>query len=170
MGYSANSDKSEEEVELQEQMVALIRAFGLHEPDRTPCGEPMSVSEAHALMEMEVGHSLSQNQLAARLHLEKSTVSRLVMQLQARGWIRQETAPNDGRMRLISLTEAGERAAESLAEARRHKYKQLFEAIPEAEREAVFHALKVVIRALQTGDVPEPAIQNEERKVANATA
>ena len=31
--------------DLQERMIALIRAFGLHKPDQTPCGRPVSVAE-----------------------------------------------------------------------------------------------------------------------------
>ena len=28
------------DLELQERMVGLVRAFGLHKPDVTPCGQP----------------------------------------------------------------------------------------------------------------------------------
>ena len=54
---------------LQEQMIALIRAFGLHRPDQTPCGKPVSVAEAHTLMELTREEPLSQNELALRLQL-----------------------------------------------------------------------------------------------------
>lgn len=37
---------------LQDQIVGFIRAFGLHQPDRTPCGQPVPVSEAQALHEL----------------------------------------------------------------------------------------------------------------------
>lgn len=154
---------------LQEQMVALIRAFGLNEPDRTPCGEQMSVSEAHTLMELDKNQLLSQNQLAYRLRLEKSTVSRLVAQLQKRGWVEQYTAANDGRLRLLTLTDRGRRAANSLSEARRRKYARLFEAIPEKEREAVFHALQVVISALDYDDANNLVPQHQKTETVNAT-
>jgi len=39
-------------IELQERMIGLIRAFGLHRPDETPCGQPVAVAEAHALLEL----------------------------------------------------------------------------------------------------------------------
>jgi hypothetical protein len=42
---------SNPELSLQEQLIALIRVFGLHRPDQTPCGKPVAVAEAHALME-----------------------------------------------------------------------------------------------------------------------
>ena len=54
----------------------LVRSLGLHKPDETPCGQPVSVAEAHALLEIAREPGISQNGLAGRLKLEKSTVSR----------------------------------------------------------------------------------------------
>lgn len=63
-------------IELQERMIDLIRAFGLHRPDEVPCGQPVAVAEAHALLELSREEPLLQKDLAAKLRLEKSTVSR----------------------------------------------------------------------------------------------
>ena len=30
----------------------MVRALGLHKPDETPCGQPVAVAGAHALMEL----------------------------------------------------------------------------------------------------------------------
>ena len=68
-------------------MVSLVRALGLHRPDQTPCGQPVAVAEAHAVLELSREPGLSQNSLAARLRLEKSTVSRIVTLLERRGWV-----------------------------------------------------------------------------------
>ena len=62
---------SNPELGLQEQLIALIRAFGLHRPDQTPCGKPVAVAEAHALMELAQMAPLSQNDLATRLQREQ---------------------------------------------------------------------------------------------------
>lgn len=56
----------EEASEFQQTMVALIRARGLHQPDRTPCGQPVAVAEAHALLELGREPGMSQNGLAAK--------------------------------------------------------------------------------------------------------
>ena len=118
----------------QDRMVQLVRAFGLHQPDRTPCGKPVTVSEAHALMELAHQQPLTQNELAARLRLEKSTVSRLVGQLDQRGWVRRERDPTDGRARLLRLTGPGQRASEPLAAARTDTFARIYPAIPPADR------------------------------------
>src|SRR5438046_1527168 len=92
---------------LQDQFIALIRAFGLHRPEQTPCGEPVAVAEAHALLELSLAEPLSQNDLAGRLRLEKSTISRQVTLLERRAWITRTRAPHDGRVIELRLTDAG---------------------------------------------------------------
>jgi DNA-binding MarR family transcriptional regulator len=133
---------------LQEQVVAFVRAFGLHRPAETPCGKPVPVSEAHALAELARGDGLTQNQLAARLRLEKSTVSRLVGQLADRGWVEREPHPTDGRAVRLHLTERGARVADEIEEARRRRFADLLERIPAAARDDVLQALAVLTEAL----------------------
>ena len=97
--------------ELAAAMVALVRSFGLHRPDETPCGQPVPVAEAHALMDLAAEGPLNHGELAARLRLEKSTVSRLVRQLEKRKWIKRTPAVSDRRVIQIQLTLAGKAAA-----------------------------------------------------------
>jgi DNA-binding MarR family transcriptional regulator len=134
---------------LQDRLVSFIRAFGLHQPERTPCGQPIPVSEAHALAELTRDAPLGQAQLGRRLRLEKSTVSRLVGQLIGRGWLERRPDPGDGRATLLVLTPAGQQAADELASARAAKIARLLEAIPADEREAVLHALDTLMEALR---------------------
>lgn len=129
-------------------MIALVRAFGLHRPDTTPCGEPVSVAEAHALMELSRAEGLSQNDLAERLQLVKSTISRLVGLLEGRGWVERRRDPRDGRAVQLVLTEQGQQAAAQLAAARQVKFARLLDRIPEQERDAVIHALKTLVEAM----------------------
>jgi DNA-binding MarR family transcriptional regulator len=134
---------------LQEQMIALIRAFGLHRPDQTPCGESVSVAEAHALMELARDAPLGQNDLVARLHLVKSTVSRCVGLLEARGWVERRRDPTDGRAVALWLTDAGRQAAAQLAGARQRKFARVLDHIPPEEREHVLLALTTLVEAMR---------------------
>lgn len=133
---------------LQEQMIALIRAFGLHQGDRTPCGISVSVAEAHALLELTRHEPLAQRDLAAWLRLEKSTVSRLVMQLIERGLVTREHSESDGRILLLSLTVDGRRIAGELAVARRTRFARLLSAIPEEQHGEVARALGIFVEAI----------------------
>ncbi len=128
-------------------MVALIRAFGLHRTDITPCGQTMSVSEAHALMEISNAESLSQRELGERLLLEKSTVSRLVGQLDERKWLRRSRDERDRRIVNLMLTARGRKVSERLGQARRRRFEMLLDAIPDSRRAAVIDALATVAEA-----------------------
>jgi DNA-binding MarR family transcriptional regulator len=136
-------------VALQNQLIAFIRAFGLHRPDQTPCGQPVAVAEAHALMELAQEAPLSQNDLVVRLRLEKSTVSRLVSQLEQRGWIERQRNAVDGRVLDLRLTESGRRIASDLATARQAKFARILESIPEEKREFVLDALQTLMEAMR---------------------
>ncbi|MGK5531259.1 MarR family winged helix-turn-helix transcriptional regulator [Streptomyces sp. URMC 129] len=132
----------------QEALGSFIRAFGMHQPEVTPSGRPVPVSEAHALTELAREGELRQAELARRLRLVKSTVSRLVGQLAARGWVERSSAHADGRGVLVRLTPAGQRAAGELATARRERFGRLLASIPEGERAGVVRSLGVLVRAL----------------------
>lgn len=130
-------------------MVTLIRSLGLHQPDRTPCGQPVSVAEAHALLELSREPGLSQSGLGARLRLEKSTVSRIVTALEKRGWVARSRGGADTRIVRVDLTDDGRRAAARLAVARQAKFERIFEAIPPAEREAVLASLDTLLQVIR---------------------
>ncbi|MDQ3533569.1 MAG: MarR family transcriptional regulator, partial [Actinomycetota bacterium] len=94
---------------------------------------------------------LVQKELATRLRLEKSTVSRLVGMLEKRGWVGRTRSLEDGRAVELRLTDAGAVAASNIAEARRAKFARILEAIPEAERASVLEALKTLEGAMYEG-------------------
>ena len=98
--------------ELSDAVVSFVRGFGLHRPDRTPCGFEAGVADAHALSELFAG-PLRQLELVARLGLAKSTVSRVVSNLVDRGWVMREPASDDGRGVRLALTAAGREAADA---------------------------------------------------------
>ncbi|CAA9224380.1 MAG: hypothetical protein AVDCRST_MAG77-640 [uncultured Chloroflexi bacterium] len=131
-------------------MGALVRALGLHRQDVTPCGVPISVSAAHALSELGAGGPLSQRHLAERLGLEPSTVSRLVDQLERRGWVRRERDPASRRTVRLGLTSQGAHLAGQVQAARAAVFARAAAAIPEEEWPGVARALDLLIAAIST--------------------
>lgn len=136
-----------EALTLQDRIAAFVRAFGLHQPDRTPCGQPVPVSEAYALAELHRDGALTQLELGGRLQLEKSTVSRLVSQLTSRGWVERVKRDGDARLVWLELTEAGRTAAGELAAARAVRFTGLLEAIPDGDRRTVIDCLTLLTEA-----------------------
>ena len=139
--------------QLQTLIVSFVRAFGLHNPEMTPCGQPISVSEAHALMELERERGLRQQDLAVRLNLEKSTVSRLVKKLESRGWIARTTDPADTRAFILRLTEAGHRNGQRIQQARTETFERLLESLDPGKYDAVTSGLSALVDVLRTNHV-----------------
>lgn len=133
--------------QLHQRMVAFVRAFGLHRPDETPCGAPVPVSEAHALTVLAEHGPLSQSELAGRLALTKSTVSRLVDQLERRGWAERHVGDGDARRRVVVLTTEGAKVGREISRLRRARLDRLLARLPEDDRPAVIRALDALVEA-----------------------
>lgn len=69
-------------------------------------GADLSPSAVHALMEIEAG-DVSAKDLAARLRLEKSSVSRMLRKLVESGDVSESPDAHDSRLKLLALTPAG---------------------------------------------------------------
>jgi DNA-binding MarR family transcriptional regulator len=132
---------------LQASFASVVRALGLLRPDTTPCGQPMSVTEAHAIGELHAAGHLTQQRLADRLRLQKSTVSRLVAELCADGLVTRSTNPDDRRSVLLELTALGRKRAERLAAARQALFGRLLDRLTAEERRLVIAGLDRLARA-----------------------
>lgn len=132
---------------LQTAFIGIVRALGLLRPDTTPCGQPMSTSEAHALGELHRGGAVCQQALADALRLQKSTVSRLVDQLERRGLVTRSTNPADRRSVLLGLTPTGTARAGQLEAARRDLFERLLAGLTPDERRTVIDGLTTLEEA-----------------------
>lgn len=129
----------------------------------------MPVSIAHALMELLGRSGVRQGELGQDLGLSKSAVSRVVGQLETKGWVKRTVDEADGRAWRLELTAKGARVARDVNSASLERFALLLEGIPASERDAVEGALTVlataIASALETrGDGPDAELQ--ERKPA----
>jgi len=133
---------------LRDHIQDFIRAFGLINPEQTPCGQTLSLAQAHALQRLGSGERTTQHMLADHLRLDKSTTSRLVTQLVERGWVARRENPANRRETFLSLTPAGKNVYTELAAAVRARYQTLWERIPVERHDAVLAALRLLTQAL----------------------
>jgi DNA-binding MarR family transcriptional regulator len=134
---------------LREQIQIFVRQFGLLEQEHTPCHVPLTPSQAHAFQVLGQAERLTQSQLAEALHLEKSTVSRLVQSLVERGWVERTSNPDNRREVLLSLTDAGHA---QFAEVQAHataRYHTIWSRILQDQRAQVLDALVTLNTILQ---------------------
>ena len=91
--------------------------------------------------------------LAKHANLDKSQASRAAEALIKRGLVERETSADDGRVVLISLTEAGRVLFRKVIPIARKWNADLFDCLDEKERQAFRHALdKVIANALPNPD------------------
>ncbi|MGZ6854907.1 MAG: MarR family transcriptional regulator [Mycobacteriaceae bacterium] len=82
-----------------------VRAASAREdPEKTPCGQLILGSGAHALGELDRDGPLTQQELGARLQWGRSAVSQRVSQLASRGWFTAGKRGAEARVWWVELT------------------------------------------------------------------
>jgi DNA-binding MarR family transcriptional regulator len=137
---------------LRHEVQRFVRRFGLFADDRTPCGQPLTPREAHALM-LILGRErehvpLVQKDLVADLGIDKSNVTRLVQSLARAGRVERTSSERDGRARVVQLTAKGRRLAQSVETASQQRFQRLLDAIAPDQRAAVVSAFAHLNQAL----------------------
>jgi len=132
----------------QEQLMQFVRGLGLHRSDATPCGFSVSLAEACALVALRNEEPLSQRELVRALNLEKSTVSRLVVELIDRGWVVRARDVSDARVQLMRRTPAGVTASDAIVQARNQRFGDLLAQIDPNRRQQVVDAMIVLAEAV----------------------
>jgi len=127
---------------------AFVRRFGLLDQSHTPCGLPMAVSDAHALIEILRRPGIEPLELSKRLGLSKSDVSRLLSRLKKRAQIRQERNKEDGRVYNLHLTEKGKRTANVVERESLVMFETIFSRIPGPKAKQLLNSLPHLIRAI----------------------
>lgn len=130
----------------------FVRSFGLLSASQTPCGVPLALSHAHALMALleRAGRAepVTQQELARVLGVDKSNVTRLCAKMVEAGQVAQAPSPDDGRAWSVSLTAKGRRLAGRVEEASRARFDRLLAAVPAEERAAVIRSLGLLNEAI----------------------
>src|SRR5258708_5114121 len=136
--------------QLQDLFGEFLQALGLHRPDQVPTGFSISLSEMFALMALSAEAPMSQQVLAEQLHLEKSTVSRLIKHLERRGWGGRGGGIHHTRVFPLPFRDAGHEQASRLARSLAERHQRLLAELKPDEQEALAYGLSALVRALRT--------------------
>jgi DNA-binding MarR family transcriptional regulator len=132
---------------LREILRILERKLGLLDDSvKSCCG--VTLSQCHTLVEIGLAVSLSLNDLAGLLDLDKSTTSRAVDQLVRRGFASRQADPASRRHILIGLSPAGQVLFDGIETEMQHYYHQIMENIPAAQRLQVIDSLQLLAAAV----------------------
>jgi DNA-binding MarR family transcriptional regulator len=148
-----------ESEQLHELFMDLVRVAGLLQPDLgvpAACGaelpgDAVSMSQAYAIHELDHGEPLSQQELAERLLLEKSTISRMVADLEHKGLVERERDPENRRTYRLRLTDDGRAFHARVAAGYGARYREWTAALTPAERRALLIGLPALIRVVRGG-------------------
>jgi DNA-binding MarR family transcriptional regulator len=139
--------EAEQADELRSLVQRLFRKFGTLGTDSTPCGKPLSIAHAHALMILARG-DLTQQELGAELCIDKSNVARLCAKMVDEGHAAQTAGAQDRRSRVVSLTAGGKRLAREVNAASRQRFAALLSGLKAAQREQVLQGLRQLVAAI----------------------
>ena len=134
--------------DLRRLMQRLFRRFGALATDQTPCGRPLSVAHAHALMVLLSKGEATQRDLGADLSIDKSNVARLCAKMVEAGHAIQRADEGDGRSRRVSLTARGRRLAREVEASSADRFSALLSAVPAGRRAHVIESLRHLVAAL----------------------
>jgi DNA-binding MarR family transcriptional regulator len=134
---------------IHELLMELVRASGLLVPEQGVHGHPVSLSQMFALHELDGGTPLSQRELAERLQLDKSSVSRMAAELARKGLLVRERDPQNHRQYRLRLTERGHAVHVQTAARYNARYEHWVTAMTPAERAALLKGLPALVRAIR---------------------
>lgn len=95
------------------------------------------------------GRPVNQRDLEQELRLKPSTVNGIVNRLEEKGYILRRTSPEDGRCRLISLTEEGQKTVETFRATLDGAGRRLASCLSEEEEASMRELLSRIIENLE---------------------
>ena len=133
---------------------AMVRSLGFM--GGTFAGTDLPPSAVHALIEIERGHATARD-LGQRLRLEKSSVSRMLAKLVASGDVVVSAAETDGRLRQLSLSEAGQRRVAAIHAFARAQVTGAMGRLAPGQDRTVLEGMRLYAAALEPGSSQEAA-------------
>lgn len=133
----------------------LEREIGDTLSSQTACCA-VTVSQCHVLTELDGAGCVNLTTLAARMRLDKSTLSRGVDSLVTEGLVDRSTDPDNRRSQIICLSPAGQERVNGIHTVCDRYYERLFARIPADKQTMVAESLALLADAM--------AATNQEEK------
>jgi len=139
----------------------MVRELGFMESTLAATDYPPSA--VHTILEIGGRGPMTSAQLAEILHLEKSSVSRMVRKLVDCGELKEASDVDDARIKPLSLTPKGRRTLAALHDFGRRQVAGALARLTPIERKTVREGLMIYAEALRAGrdaetELAEPMI------------
>jgi DNA-binding MarR family transcriptional regulator len=111
-------------------------------------GIALTIEQWAVLYSLWDKNGLTQQEIAAGLHLEKSTVSRALVALERDGWVRREKDPDDARLKRVFVTAKADAVRRGCGELAHGVLDEAQEALNDDERRTLHALLGRVLHSL----------------------
>jgi DNA-binding MarR family transcriptional regulator len=132
---------------LLETIRLLERKLGMLDDIQSACCE-ITFAQCHAIVEIGRVGTLSLNDLADILGLDKSTMSRTINNLVNDGLVFRDVDKEDRRYVRIELAENGQKIFEGIEETMKLYFNKVYGSLPGNKREQVIESLDLLLNAL----------------------
>lgn len=139
------------DVDLLEPLLAKVmrlQAAHVDAPGNDSAGMALPMAEGALLIDLLAAGDVTQQQLADRLHLDKSRVSRLCAALERKHLLTRERDDNNRRNLRVQITPSGLAAARRLRQRWRERHERMLAAMTPDERQALVVGLAALAREL----------------------
>ena len=111
------------------------------------CG--VSFAQCHTLLELEESDNISVRDLAERLELDTSTLSRTLDKMFKDGLIERQENPGDRRFLIITLTEQARKILKSINGTCNAYYGRMFDTIPVEKHAIIMESIGILASAMK---------------------
>ena len=134
---------------LRDAVRQLMLAHGILQTNTRPCGTPLTIPHAQALLALHEHDTLSVGQLAEHLSIDRTNVSRLTKKMADLGEVERQVDPNDRRAMTLQLTAKGRDVAQHVDQASQQHFNAVLEHIESAQHDAIIETLNTLTTAIQ---------------------
>lgn len=131
---------------------SLLRIFerelGIQNQSSCCCG--VTITQCHTLMELDNKDGITLNELAERLNLDKSTVSRTVDSLVRSGLIIRTIPDENRRTTILTLSKEGINVCKTINSGNNFYYRQVLAGVPENLRESFIKGFEALAYSMKT--------------------
>ncbi len=152
-GTSTARQLARQAEQFYEVFSALVREYQFRDRERI-CSYGVSISQCYALDILETGGPMTMSDLAGRLSLDGSTMTRLIDALVSAGLVSRVREERDRRVCCVKITRKGRALASRIRARLIAEYKEVLRAVPAASREAVVETISRLLAAFRAREEP----------------
>ena len=144
-----------EETEVKE-FRKILRNFerALEIQNQSSCCCGVTITQCHALMELDLNDNITLNELASGIHLDKSTVSRTVESLVNNGLIDRTIPKSNRRTTRLALTVKGREVCHSINSGNNKYYRKALDEVPEDLRTCFLKGFEAFVNSMINQNKP----------------